>query len=206
MLTSLPFSDFNPIFFLLLSMILQDNHRESQRGKNIYIMRHRTRICLSWLRIRLAVPSFTISTISWDPSDPMWYPLIYRTVLRNDCVLWRFCLLSMSIGIFLALMYGRWCLKCICFKPENNGDIHIKGTDLPYNSPSLSFSVIVKQKCQNFDNFWLNLHMVYLDIRHRQSSQHINFLSVLGGTRPLQAALSFPPYGILTVFSSLISL
>lgn len=90
------------------------------------------------------------------------------------------------------------------FKPDNNGDIHTKPTDLPY--PSLSFSVIVKQKCQNFDNTWPHLHIVYLDTRQRLSSQHLNFLSVLGGTRPLQAALSFPPYGILTVFSSLISL
>lgn len=105
------FSDLNPIIFLLLSVLLQDNHGEYQRGKNSYIMWHCTRICLSWLRTRLAVPSSNISIISWDPSDPMQCPLIYRTVLKNDCVLWQFRLLSMSIGIFLALMYSRWCLK-----------------------------------------------------------------------------------------------
>ena len=187
-------------------MLSQDNQGESQRGKSSYIMWYRTRICLSWLRTRLDVPSFNISIISWDPSDPMQCPLIYRTVLRNDCVLWRFRLLSMSIGIFLALMYGRWCLKYIFFIPDNNGDIHTKPTDVRSNPPLPSLPVIVEQKCQNFDNIWPHLHMVYLDARHRLSSQHLNFLSVLGGTRPLQAALSFPPYGILTVFSSLISL
>lgn len=190
-------------------MLSQDNHGDNP-SKNSYIMWHRTRICHSWLRTRLCVPSFSISIISWDLSDPMQCPLIYRTVLRNDCVLWRFRLLSMSIGIFLALMYGRWCLNYMCFIPDNNGDIHTKPTVPPSSSPFsplfLSRAVIVTQKCQNFDNIWPHLHRVYLDARHRLSSQHLNFLSVLGGTRPRQAALSFPPYGILTVFSSLISL
>lgn len=87
------------------------NHGESQKGKNSYIIWHCTRICFSWLRKRLAFPSFNISIISWDPFDPLQCPLIYRTVVRNDCMLWWFKLLSMSIGFFLSLMYGRWCLK-----------------------------------------------------------------------------------------------
>lgn len=33
-----------------------------------------TRICLSWLRTRLAIPPFDISIIFWDPSDPLRRP------------------------------------------------------------------------------------------------------------------------------------
>lgn len=180
-----------------------DNHEESQRGKSSYIIWNCTRICLSWLRTRLAVPTFNISIISWDPSDPARCPFICTTLLRNDCVLWRPSLSSMSIVFVLALTYGKWCLKQICFNLTIMETY--KPSPLVYTATVQTdfLSVIVKQK---FDNIWPHLHMVYLDTRHRLSSQHLNFLSVLGGTRPLQAALSFPPYGILTVFSSLISL
>lgn len=97
-------SDPNPIIFSVLSMFLQDNCGDSQRGKNCYIMSHCTRICLSWMRTRLSAPSFNISIISCDPFDPMLCPLIYRTALRNDCMLWRFRLLSMSVAVLLTLI------------------------------------------------------------------------------------------------------
>lgn len=90
--------DLNHLIFPLLSVFLQDNCRDSQRGKNCYIMSHCTRICLSWMRTRLSAPSFSISIISCDPFDPMLCPLIYRAALRNDCMLWRLRLLSMWVA------------------------------------------------------------------------------------------------------------
>lgn len=184
------------IFYSSLSCFCQDNHRKV-RVKNSYIMWYCTRICLSGLKTRLPAPSLNINIISWDPSDPMRRPLIYRTVLRNDCVLWWLPLLSVSLGISPAPMYGRHGLKwCVLWHSHRPGSLFLPPPP----------SVIVKQKCQHFDNIWPHLHIVYLDTRHSLSFQHLNFLSVLGGTRPLQAALSSPPYGILTVFSSLISL
>lgn len=151
---------------------------------------------------RLAVPSFNINIIVCDPSDPFLCHFIYITILRNNCVLWNGRLMSMSVCVFpLSPIYA---LKR--FTLDNNEDICTKRNLFILFlclSPRLAYC---DEKSQTFAKIWPHLHMVYLDTRHGQSFQHLNFLSVLGATRPLQAALSFPPYGILTVFSSLISL
>lgn len=154
-----------------------------------------TRICLSWLRTRIAVPPFSISIIFWDPSDPLQCPS--STEQFSEMIMCFDRPDNWACSLFL-----RYALA-VALKINKVSDLN---AGIPTEPSSLSPSLIVKQKCQNLANIWPHLHMVYLDTRHRLSSQHLNFLSVLGGTRPLQAALSFPPYGIVTVFSSLISL
>lgn len=154
-----------------------------------------TRICLSWLRTRLAIPPFDISIIFWDPSDPLRRPssaeqFSEMMMCFDRADNWA---CSPFLQYALAVM-----LQINKFQTRHFHQVH------PPPPPSSLW--LLMQECQSVANIWPHLHVLYLDTGRSLASHHLNFLSALGGTRPPQAALSFPPYGTVTVFSSLISL
>lgn len=167
--------DPNHIIFTLLSVFLQDNCRDSQRGKNCYIMLHCTRICLSWMRTRLCAPSFNISIISCDPFDPMLCPLIYRAALRNDCKLWRLRLLSMWVASSSYCNLDSYISFKFVLTLQFTPSPLVYHTTPPPPPPHKETHTLThfsslcmwNTKCQFFDNIWPHFHMVYLDCRHR---------------------------------------